>query len=83
MKKVLALLLILALLVPMGIPVNAEKAEIKPFYMVNWSEEDNINGDSYRNVYPMVYLWSNPARFTETDASPGWAVQPLPRLLTM
>lgn len=68
MKRLLAFILILALLIPMGITANAAKEDIKPFYMVNWDQGGNEEGNSYRNVYPMVYLWSNSTRFTETDA---------------
>ena len=39
MKKLLAVLLIIAMLVPLGITVGAQEAEIekKPFYLANWT----------------------------------------------
>ena len=57
MKKVFALFLVLALLVPMGITAtaaDAKAAEIKPFFMVNWDEEGNPTGHEYRNVYRLL-----------------------------
>ena len=50
MKRLLAFILILALLIPMGITANAAKEDIKPFYMVNWDQGGNEEGNSYRNV---------------------------------
>jgi len=71
MRKVFALFLILALLIPMGITataVEAKEAEIKPFYMVNWDEEGNPTGHEYNYVYPMAYMWSSINYSTEEDA---------------
>ncbi len=66
MKKVFALFLVLALLIPMGIPANAAEADIRPFYMVTWDEEGE--GQGYTNVYPMAIFWSTFSRFTEDEA---------------
>ena len=41
MKKVFALLLVLALLVPMVLTAQAEAVEAKPFYGLGWSDYDN------------------------------------------
>ena len=67
-KKVFALFLVLALLIPMGLTVNAAKADVKPFYMVNWDEEGNASGHEYNNVFPMAYFWSTLSYSTEEDA---------------
>jgi len=48
-KKLFAVLLILALLLPVGMPVHAEEIEKKPFYLSNWS---NFRGE-YTNVFFM------------------------------
>ena len=68
MKKVFALFLVLALLIPMGLTANAAKADVKPFYMVNWDEEGNASGHEYSYVYPMAYMWSSINYSTEEDA---------------
>ena len=49
MKKLFAVLLTLALLLPMGIVAQAEETETKPFYLVNW---DNVPVEM-SNVYQM------------------------------
>ena len=41
MKKLFALLLVLALLIPMCITANAEEIAAKPFYGLGWSDFDN------------------------------------------
>ena len=66
MKKVFALFLVLALLIPMGLTANAAEADVKPFYMVTWDEEGA--GEGYTNVYPMAIFWSTLSRFTEDEA---------------
>ena len=38
MKKSIALILILALLIPLCVTVQAEEVEKVPFYMTNWVE---------------------------------------------
>jgi len=45
MKKIFALLTVLALLLPMGLAANADSAEAKPFYGLGWS-------DFNRNKFP-------------------------------
>ena len=55
MKKILAILLVLAMLVPMGLVANAEEVETRPFVMLNWSGFES----ELDNVYPMPYLWSD------------------------
>jgi len=65
MKKFLAVLLIFALMLPLGISANAAEAETKPFYLVNWS--DVGENEEYTNVYPMMYLWSNKSKFTKEN----------------
>jgi len=51
MKKLFAMLLALALLIPMGavMPVSAASVEVEPFYFVNW-DDDIIDFD---NIYKM------------------------------
>jgi len=65
MKKIFAMLLIIALLLPMGITANAAEAEIKPFYFANWSSVGDDEG--YTNVYPMVYLWADGKAMAEGE----------------
>ncbi len=58
MKKLLVILLILAMLVPMGTVVHAEEAvETKPFYLLQWTTFKS----ELSNVYNMAYLWTYPA----------------------
>ena len=56
MKKILAILLALAMLVPMSVIANAEEAEKKPFYLTNWSQFES----DLSHVYYMPFFWSNP-----------------------
>ena len=37
MKRLVSVLLLLSMVIPVCVPVQAEKAEIKPFYLLNWS----------------------------------------------
>ena len=57
MKKFLAMLLILATLVPMGLVANAEESTsvtVVPFTMTNWSE---VKEGKYDNVYSAPFFW--------------------------
>ena len=49
MKKLFAVLLTVALLLPLGMSIQAEEIEKKPYYLANWS---NFRGE-YTNVYLM------------------------------
>ena len=64
MKKLIAALLILVLLVPMGITTNAETAEVekKPFTLANWT----VGTKEYTNVYFMPFFWSSGAKYRES-----------------
>ena len=53
MKKLLAILLVLVMLVPMGVVAQAEGAEKKPFYMTNWS----VFESDLSHVYYMPFFW--------------------------
>ena len=53
MKKLLAILLVLALLLPMGTVAHAEEAEKDPFYLMQWNDDDS----DLTNVYPMPFFW--------------------------
>ena len=57
MKKIFAILLIIAMLLPMGIGARAEtqKAEEKGFYMTNWGGYET----QYDNVYDLPFFWVN------------------------
>ena len=66
MKKLLVILLVVAMLIPMGLVANAEgTGEKKGFYLVNWS---TVDGD-YSNVYKMPYFWSNASQIKAGDAN--------------
>ena len=62
MKRLLAILLILALLVPMGVVVQAEETkeevEIKPFCLSTWSQFTS----DFTNVYYMPFFWSDSSK---------------------
>ena len=64
MKKFLAILLIVAMLIPVGITAGAEEAEIekKPFTLVNWT----VGTKEYTNVYYMPFFWSSGAKYRES-----------------
>ena len=57
MKKILAILLILAMALPMCFVANAEgeKVGIKPFYLIN--TDRNVEEDE-DNIYPKIFFWS-------------------------
>ena len=57
MKKILAILLVLAMILPTCIMASAaeEKVEIRPFYMVN--TDRNVVEDE-DNIFPKVFFWS-------------------------
>ena len=63
MKKIFALFLILAMLLPMGLVpvVSAEEFTVKPFYTLNWNDIDN-------NTYPYLdgFVWT---RFNTSGAN--------------
>ena len=71
MKKLLAIILILAMLIPMGVVAQAEEVETKPFYMTTWSGfESDLD-----NVYYMPFFWGNPSSFAENEMpSVSWGV---------
>ncbi len=64
MKKLLALFLILAMLIPMGIVTQAEEVETKPFYLVTW---DNMPTEM-SNVYQMAYFWVNEGKINNVES---------------
>ena len=62
MKKLLALLLVLATLLPLGATAIAEDAAapidgvtIDPFYMLNWSE---VSEGKFENVFSSPFFWT-------------------------
>ena len=57
MKKVLAILLVLAMILPTCIMASAaeDKVEIKPFYMIN--TDRNVEEDE-DNIFPKIFFWS-------------------------
>ena len=58
MKKLLALLLVLAILVPMSLVATADEPEevtVEPFFMFNWSE---IPEGKFDNVYSSPFFWT-------------------------
>ena len=69
MKKLLAILLIVAMLVPLGITAQAEGAQKKGFYLVNWGEfntkdspaDPNVT-QKFTNTYYMPYIWTNSSK---------------------
>ena len=72
MKRSIAFLLSLFLLfslVPMGTAVQAEGAEKKGFYMVNWSEVDPEWGFEYVYYMPFFYAGSTPKDADEAIVS--------------
>ena len=64
MKKLFAILLVVAMLIPMGLTVQAEEITAKPFYISNWK-----NGETkYSHVYEAAYFWSNSKNVAEGEA---------------
>ena len=62
MKKLFAILLIIAMLVPLGITAQAAEVEKKPFYLVNWgtlTDADEAVVKDFENVQYMPYIWFN------------------------
>jgi len=66
MKKLLAILLIIAMLVPLGMTAQAESVEKKGFYLVNWgdfntkeSPADASVTKNFTNTFYMPYIWFN------------------------
>ena len=66
MKKLFAILLIIAMLIPMGVMSYAEEPAKKPFLMVNWGV---LPHDDYTNVYNTPYFWTNPGTIAQGVAS--------------
>ena len=66
MKKLFAVLLALALLLPMGLGTvaNAEEVEKKGFYVVNWSAPL----EEKTNIYTSPYFWSNSSKVAAGEA---------------
>ncbi len=58
MKRLLAILLTLVMLVPMCLVAQAEETEIKPFCLSTWSQFEN----EYTNVYYMPFFWSDSSK---------------------
>ena len=67
MKKILAILLILAMVLPMCVFANAvgENVGIRPFMMTNYEELDV----DYDNFYPMIFFWSRASSEYVTEDS--------------
>ena len=61
MKKVIAILLVLIMLLPMVLVSNAEEAnvETKPFYFVNWSGIPEGFTCEGNNIYGMPFFYTN------------------------
>ncbi len=68
MKKLLALLLVFALLLPMATVTNAAGAEKKPFYLTQW---EAFQGD-YSNIYPMPLFITNDSGLGDPLTSNLW-----------
>jgi len=60
MKKLFAIFLVLAMLIPMCLSVQAEEAAKKPFSLVNWEDVGIDDYDSFEYVYYTPYFWANP-----------------------
>ena len=62
MKKLLAILLIVAMVLPFGLTAQAESVAKKPFYLVNWGvltdADPNVTKD-FTNTFYMPYIWFN------------------------
>lgn len=68
MKKILALVLILAMLIPMGAIAQAEEADVRPFYAIQWAD---FKSDLTYNWY-MPYFWANSGRMNDPLHSVAW-----------
>ena len=62
MKRFLAFLLVLTMVIPMGMVAQAEEAaDIKPFFLL---QRQGFKSD-LSNVYPMAFLWTNSAKLDD------------------
>lgn len=68
MKKLLAFFLVLAMLLPMGIAVQAEETETKPFYLIQWGDTT----EEQTNCYPMPYFWAHEGRLSSNPLKSVW-----------
>ena len=59
MKRLFAILLCFAMLLPMGMVAQAEEAAKKPFSLVNWEDAGISEYGAYENVYYTPYFWTN------------------------
>ena len=58
MKRLFALLLALAMILPMGLTANAEPAAevaVQPFFMLNW---ESVKEGRYDNVFSSPFFWT-------------------------
>ena len=60
MKKLFAIFLILAMLIPMGLVAQAETVTIKPFYVLSNDVEGNV-----KYIYQRPKTWVNKAKITD------------------
>jgi hypothetical protein len=60
MKKLFAIFLILAMLIPMGLVAQAETVTIKPFYVLSNDVEVNV-----QYIYQRPKTWINKAKLTD------------------
>ncbi len=63
MKKILAIVLVLAMLIPLGVTAQAEGVAAKPFYHVNISASEV----GYDHFYQMTQFWSPDNQFGPDD----------------
>ena len=68
MKKILAFVLVLAMLVPMGMMVQAEEAEVRPFYSIQWAGFES----ELTYTWYMPYFWANSGRMNDPLRSIAW-----------
>ncbi len=62
MKKLFAILLVIAMLIPLGVTAQAENVEKKGFYLVNWgvlTDADESVTKNFTNTFYMPYIWIN------------------------
>jgi hypothetical protein len=70
MKKLFAILLIVAMLVPLGITAQAEEVEKKGFYLVNWGDFGPADEDvtkNFTNTFYMPYIWFNSTKLKKGE----------------
>ena len=70
MKKLFAILLAIALLLPMGLVSQASaegtgEVAKKGFYLANWTMPSEEIADGLTNVYYMIYFWSDKKQVAE------------------